>query len=72
MIFVVALNFTIVHIAPGGPEAMLFGPRISEDIRERYRRVLGLDKPLWEQFIVYLKELFSARQQFLLVELKGQ
>ena len=60
MIFVVALNFTIVHIAPGGPEAMLFGPRISEDIRERYRRVLGLDKPLYEQFVIYLKELFSG------------
>lgn len=60
MIFVVALNFTIVHIAPGGPEAMLFGPRISEDIRERYRRALGLDKPLYEQFVIYLKELFSG------------
>jgi peptide/nickel transport system permease protein len=60
MIFVVALNFTIVHIAPGGPEAMLFGPRIGEDVRERYRRNLGLDRPLYEQFITYLKELFSG------------
>ncbi len=60
MIFVVALNFTIVHIAPGGPEAMIFGPRISEEIRQRYRRALGLDKPLFEQFILYLKELFTG------------
>ena len=64
MIFVVALNFTIVHIAPGGPEAMLFGPRISEDVRERYRRSLGLDQPLYEQFISYLKELFAGNLGF--------
>lgn len=64
MIFVVALNFTIVHIAPGGPEAMLFGPRISEDVRERYRRSLGLDRPLYEQFITYLKELFAGNLGF--------
>jgi len=64
MIFVVALNFTIVHISPGGPEAMLFGPRISEDIRERYKRSLGLDQPLYEQFVVYLRELFSGNLGF--------
>ena len=60
LIFVVALNFTIVHIAPGGPEAMLFGPRISEETREAYRRSLGLDKPIYEQFVLYMKELLSG------------
>jgi ABC-type dipeptide/oligopeptide/nickel transport system permease component len=46
--------FLMLHLIPGDPARVAAGPDASDEditmIRERY----GLDKPLWEQFAIYL------------------
>jgi peptide/nickel transport system permease protein len=51
---VMLINFTIVNVAPGGPEGLLLGPRVPKEARERLREHLGLDKPIHIRFIRYI------------------
>jgi peptide/nickel transport system permease protein len=51
---VMLINFTILQIAPGGPEGMLLGPRVPAEMRELLRKQLGLDRPIHERFISYI------------------
>ena len=53
---VIVINFTLVHLAPGDPVSIMVGqaggvdPHYVEMMRTRF----GLDKPLYEQLIIYL------------------
>jgi peptide/nickel transport system permease protein len=62
LIFVVGtLNFAIVHLAPGGPQAMLLNnPRMSPQAKEAVLRSFGLDKPLHEQYFLYITGLVTG------------
>jgi len=56
------LTFTIIHLAPGGPlrfSLALRGNIPVEYILEIERR-LGLDKPIWEQYIIWLKNIMTG------------
>ncbi len=57
---VVLLVFLMVRLAPGDPAVLLAGeyapPEVVEAIRERY----GLDRPLPEQFLIYLGNLLRG------------
>jgi len=48
------LVFTGVY-AIGNPVDMLIDPKSSQEVREEAIRNLGLDRPLWGQYIVFLK-----------------
>ncbi len=56
---IICFNFVLFRLVPGDPVRMLFrDPRVSpQRIQEMYER-FGLDKPIWEQFIAYLQQLF--------------
>jgi len=47
---VTTLTFTLVHLAPGGPEAYAEDPRLPPDYAQKYRHQLGLDQPLPVQY----------------------
>ncbi len=49
--------FLLIHLLPGGPEAVLFNPRMTAAARANLRAQMGLDDPL---FIQYFKWLTSA------------
>jgi peptide/nickel transport system permease protein len=46
--------FAITHAIPADPAAALAGPHADQETRERIRRELGLDDPLWQQYVRYL------------------
>lgn len=46
--------FLIVHVAPGDPATSLAGIGATPDQIVRIRAYLGLDKPLWEQYVRWL------------------
>lgn len=46
--------FALLHLIPGGPEAVLFNPRVPLSARAALRASYGLDKPLPEQFILWI------------------
>jgi peptide/nickel transport system permease protein len=52
--------FIILHLAPGGPEAMLIGDQYNPEMAEAARRNLGLDRPLPAQYLSWLRSLVQG------------
>src|SRR3989338_5118956 len=51
------ITFSVIHIAPGEPTDLetQFNPKVSMEARERIAHLYGLDKPLYIQYIEWLK-----------------
>ena len=62
MLGLLALIFVISRVMPGDPVRLALGPEATAQQIETYRRQLGLDRPLHEQFLHYLGGL--ARGDF--------
>lgn len=57
---VCVITFIISHLIPGDPARLLAGDRASEEIVQHIRQQLGLDLPLWQQFVRYVVALFHG------------
>lgn len=51
------LLFILIRLAPGGPAGALLGDQATPEQIAALERELGLDLPLWEQFISFLGQL---------------
>lgn len=51
---VVTLTFLIVQLTPGDLAAVMAGDFATPETIEAIRRSLGLDRPVWEQYVTYL------------------
>jgi peptide/nickel transport system permease protein len=49
--------FLLLHLAPGDPAAIIAGDNASPANIEQIRKALGLDEPLWKQFLVWIGSL---------------
>jgi peptide/nickel transport system permease protein len=56
----VVLVFVLAHLLPGDPSVALLGERATDEAVAQARRALGIDRPLAEQFGVYLEHLLSG------------
>jgi len=57
VVFVVATAvFFLIHLVPGDPVEQMLGERAQSGEVEALRRSLGLDRPLGEQYLNYLKK----------------
>ncbi|MDR5694204.1 MAG: ABC transporter permease [Armatimonadota bacterium] len=54
---VLVITFFLSHIVPGDPVAAILGPQAPEDVIEELRHRWGLDRPIPEQFLLYLRRL---------------
>ena len=55
LLLISLLVFLLIHAAPGGPLAIyLSNPNVRPQDIERLRRALGLDEPLWRQYLSWL------------------
>ena len=54
------LVFLMLHLTPGDPAELLMGERASEEALQEIREHLGLDKPLYEQYGLFLKQLMQG------------
>ncbi len=54
------VTFLIGRVVPIDPVLAAVGDRAPADVYERVRLELGLDKPLWEQFWIYLTKVLSG------------
>lgn len=57
IVFLVALTFAVVHLSPGDPAYALAGENATDAYLEEVRRRYGLDRPLTEQFLLYVNHL---------------
>lgn len=61
VMFVVAITvFLMLHLAPGDPAAMMAGDNATSDTIDAIRRKLGLDEPLWKQFVIWVWHLMQG------------
>lgn len=55
ILFIVGIFvFSLIHLTPGDPASYMLGPTASAEDAARLRTALGLDRPLYQQFGVWL------------------
>jgi len=55
----ITLIFFLVRVLPGDPVHLLAGEQTSPEIIERLKSEFGLDRPLYVQYFLYLKSVFT-------------
>jgi peptide/nickel transport system permease protein len=54
---VVTVIFVLFRTLPGDPAAVLIDPLAPAEVRDEMTRRLGLDRPLWLQYVLYIRDL---------------
>ncbi|MGH6895714.1 MAG: ABC transporter permease [Geminicoccaceae bacterium] len=57
MMVVAVVVFSLIHIAPGDPAAIIAGDNVTPKQIAEIRARLGLDEPLWKQFKLWIGNL---------------
>ncbi|HEX9036885.1 MAG TPA: ABC transporter permease [Ktedonobacterales bacterium] len=52
--------FLLLYLIPGGPQAVLFNPRLGAAARNALAAKYGLDRPLPLQYVSYMQHLFQG------------
>jgi peptide/nickel transport system permease protein len=52
--------FVMLHLLPGGPQQVLFNPRLSKAARAALAAKYGVDKPLPVQYLFYMQHLLQG------------
>ena len=60
MAVVAVVVFMLIHLSPGDPAAVIAGDNATADDVEKIRLNLGLDKPLLQQFGIWLGHLATG------------
>jgi len=60
LFFVLLTVFLLMKLIPGDPAAVLLGPGARVQDIERFRAELGLDQPVFSQFVLYVKRVFTG------------
>ncbi|MBI3647695.1 MAG: ABC transporter permease [Actinobacteria bacterium] len=62
---VVTFNFVLFRVLPGDPIRLYArSGRLTPQTIAELRQLLGLDKPLWQQFVIYVKALLHGDMGF--------
>jgi len=57
----IVLNFLLIHLMPGDPAHRFYAdPRVPPEVKQEIIRMFGLDKPLWTQFLLYVRNVFRG------------
>lgn len=59
LLIVSMITFAVIHFI-GNPVYLLLGPRYTQEMLNALTASLGLDKPLWQQYLHYLGNLLSG------------
>ena len=67
IIFFVILTvlFMLFHLAPGNPVSRMVDPNMTPEDAQHLISQLGLDQPLWKQYIIYLSLIYLLIINFL-------
>lgn len=62
LFFVSIVSFLIIHLAPGKPSQINpLNPKFTPEILERFQKEFHLDKPLYVQYVLFYKGLFTGK-----------
>jgi peptide/nickel transport system permease protein len=54
LVLVTAVVFVIINLTPGDPVVFMLGPVASQDQVVQLRHLLGLDRPVWQRYVLWL------------------
>lgn len=54
---VLLIGFLLMQVVPTDPAQVRAGPTATQDVVQAIRQELGLDQPLWKQFVIYIGRL---------------
>jgi glutathione transport system permease protein len=57
MLGVLLIGFLLMQVVPTDPAQVRAGPTATQDVVEAIRQELGLNEPLWKQFVIYIGRL---------------
>src|SRR5699024_70664 len=60
LLAVTILVFSMLHLIPGDPARLVVGIEASEETIEIARENLGLNKPIYQQFFIFLGNLLKG------------
>ena len=60
MIGISLIVFFLIRLIPGDPADIMLGDRGSEESRQQIRESLGLDKPLYEQYFIFMRRVLTG------------
>lgn len=60
MAVVAVVVFLLIHLSPGDPAALIAGDLATADDIAKLRVALGLDQPLWQQFVLWLGRILTG------------
>lgn len=61
VLFIVSIAvFSIIHLIPGNPAQILAGPNATEEQLAALEKSMGLDKPIYRQYIIWLTDVLSG------------
>ncbi|OPA79963.1 peptide permease [Paenibacillus selenitireducens] len=58
--FISLVSFALIKLAPGDPVNSFVTPNMSAEDVERIRHSLGLDQPVYMQYLIWLKNIFQG------------
>ena len=56
---VLVLNFLLFRMMPGDAVSTIIDPSFSPEAKENLRALYSLDRPLWEQFVIYIRQMLT-------------
>jgi peptide/nickel transport system permease protein len=59
-VFVTVLIFLLIKLLPGDPATAILGERASDDAVRALHQQWGLDRPLWQQYTIYMRNLVTG------------
>ncbi len=60
MLGVMLVTFVLIRLLPGDPALLMLGNMASEDAIASVRERFGLNLPVWEQFVIYVKNVLQG------------
>jgi len=60
LFFISLISFFLMKLAPGDPVQMMIDPHITASDLLQLKKNLGLDLPLWQQYLVWLKNILMG------------
>ena len=57
---VITLVFFMLALSPGDPVRVMLGERANKEAVENLKAEMGLDKPMSEQYVLYLKRIVQS------------
>ena len=60
LIGVILIIYVMLNVIPGNPIEVMMAEHARQDVIDRISTYYGLDKPVWEQFLIYLNNLLHG------------